>query len=124
MTPWFALSGLFGATAVITGAVSAHADLSDYGRELIDKAVQYQMWHALVIFGIAVFLKSHTSKILTISGVFFTAGILLFCGSLYSLGFRETSLFAMSAPIGGSCFILGWLSILAYGLTSMRSSAD
>ncbi len=122
MKPWFAIAGFFGASAVIIGAISAHAGLSEYGRELIDKAVQYQMVHTLVIFGLAIYLKESASKLLTLAGIFFTLGVLLFCCSLYHLGFLEDSLFAMSAPLGGSCLILGWLTVLIYGITSARSS--
>ncbi|WP_167730496.1 DUF423 domain-containing protein [Terasakiella sp. SH-1] len=121
MRIWIILAGLMGAQAVIAGAVSAHADLTEYGRELIDKAVQYEIWHALVLLFVSI-LCHEKSRLLLAAGCFFTIGIVLFCGTLYLKGFWEMSLFPLSAPIGGSCFILGWLSLVAYGLKRSRSA--
>lgn len=113
------LAGLFGASAVAIGAISAHADLSDYARGLVDKGVHYQFIHtlALMVIGFCVVEKS---KLLLAAQTLFSVGILLFCGSLYSLAFAETRLFANSAPIGGTSFILGWLFIAAYGVMRAR----
>jgi len=108
---WIFLAGLLGASAVITGAVSAHAGLSDEARGLIDKAVQYQVWHALALLAVALFSNHITSKILTVTGSLFSLGSLLFCGTLMIKGFFGITLFPMSAPIGGTCLILGWISI-------------
>ncbi|NVK19382.1 MAG: DUF423 domain-containing protein [Methylocystaceae bacterium] len=111
----FIISGLFGASAVALGAVSAHAGLSDYAKDLVDQAVQYQLFHGLAILSLAC-IGREKSKILSLATVFFTLGILLFCGSLYSLGFWGSRLFTNSAPMGGSCLILGWITMLVYGL--------
>ncbi|WP_417783579.1 DUF423 domain-containing protein [Terasakiella pusilla] len=114
------LAGLFGASAVAIGAVSAHADLSEYGRTLVDKGVLYQFIHTLAIVATAAF-GVEKSKLLLVAQALFTLGILLFCGSLYSLGFTETRLFGNSAPLGGTSFILGWLFVAAYGFMYARS---
>ncbi|WP_417793889.1 DUF423 domain-containing protein [Terasakiella pusilla] len=114
------LAGLFGASAVAIGAVSAHADLSEYGRTLVDKGVLYQFIHTLAIVATAAF-GIEKSKLLLVAQALFTLGILLFCGSLYSLGFAETRLFGNSAPLGGTSFILGWVFVAAYGLMYARS---
>ncbi|WP_417795849.1 DUF423 domain-containing protein [Terasakiella pusilla] len=113
------LAGLFGASAVAIGAVSAHADLSEYGRTLLDKGVLYQFIHTLAIVATAAF-GVEKSKLLLVAQALFTLGILLFCGSLYSLGFAETRLFGNSAPLGGTSFILGWLFVAAYGFMYAR----
>lgn len=110
-----AFAGLLGASAVITGAVSAHGDLTDYSRELVDKAVQYQVWHALLLLIVAQ-LGKEGSKILKLAAGCFSLGVILFCGSLYSLGFLGERLFSFSAPMGGSLLILGWASLCLYGL--------
>lgn len=117
------LAGLFGASAVAIGAVSAHADLSDYARELIDKAVLYQFIHTLALTAIGLCVADR-SKLLLAAQALFCIGILLFCGSLYSLGFADTRLFGNSAPLGGTSFILGWLFIAAYGLRHARQQPN
>lgn len=114
------IGALMGAQAVITGALAAHGDLSDYAKELVEKAIQYEMWHAIVLIGIALLLGQTPSRLLMVSGVFFVTGVLTFCGSLYMLGFSGQALFPFSAPIGGSCLILGWLSLAAYAGTLRR----
>ncbi|SCA55464.1 Membrane protein [Candidatus Terasakiella magnetica] len=119
MRIWLILAGLMGAQTVIAGAISAHADLDSASIILIDKAVQYEIWHALALVGIAILAKEK-SRIITIAGCCFTAGVALFCGTLYMKGFWEMSLFPMSAPIGGTSFILGWLCLALYGFMRDR----
>lgn len=113
------LAGLFGASAVAIGAISAHADLSDYARSLADKGVHYQFIHTLALMGIGLCVQEK-SKLLLAAQTLFCVGILLFCGSLYGLAFAETRLFGNSAPMGGTSFILGWLFIAAYGVRRAR----
>lgn len=46
------------------------------------------------------------------SGTLFTAGIILFCGSLYLLVLTGIRFFGMVTPLGGVSFIMGWLVLL------------
>jgi uncharacterized membrane protein YgdD (TMEM256/DUF423 family) len=110
MRIWLILAGLMGAEAVIAGAMSAHMDLPPHAKELIDKAMTYEMWHALALVNVAILSKQQTRPI-QFAGFFFLLGTILFCGTLYMQGFWDMKLFPMSAPIGGSCFILGWLCL-------------
>ncbi len=41
-------------------------------------------------------------------------GILLFSGSLYALAFEASNVIVWITPIGGTLFLIGWIS-LAYG---------
>jgi uncharacterized membrane protein YgdD (TMEM256/DUF423 family) len=48
----------------------------------------------------------------------FVVGFVLFCGSLYALSFRDLVGISLSwlgpiTPLGGLCFILGWI-LLAF----------
>lgn len=119
---WMFLAGLMGAEAVIAGALSAHADLSETGVQLINKAVQYELWHALALLGVAILSCTTSSRLLTACGSLFTLGVILFCGTLYMKGFWAMGLFPMSAPIGGSSFILGWLCLAIYALTGAKNT--
>ena len=114
MRIWLILAGLMGAEAVIAGAMSAHMDLTTHAKDLIDKAQTYEMWHALALVGVAILSKDN-SRAITFAGLFFLSGVILFCGTLFMQGFWEIGLFPMSAPIGGSCFILGWLCLAFAG---------
>lgn len=114
MRIWIILAGVMGVQAVISGALSAHMDLSARGHVLIDKAVQYEMWHALVLIGVGI-LSTEKSRLLNACGVFFALGVSLFCGTLYLKGFWGLSPFPLSAPLGGICLILGWVCLSAFG---------
>ncbi|GGF55769.1 membrane protein [Terasakiella brassicae] len=112
---WIVLAGLMGAEAVIAGALSAHAGLSEQAVLWVDKAVSYEFWHALALLAVALLSLRENSRLLTLSGVLFTAGVALFCGTLYMKGFWEITPFPMSAPLGGFCLIGGWCVLAFYG---------
>ncbi|TIX01867.1 MAG: DUF423 domain-containing protein, partial [Mesorhizobium sp.] len=48
-------------------------------------------------------------------------GLLLFCGDLLARDFLGSRLFPLSAPIGGTLLIAGWLAIAASALARVRS---
>ena len=109
-----ALAALFGLTAVILGAFGAHAlkDILDaVQRPIYEKAVSYQMYHALAILLVALWLDRTPSKLLMVSGRFFSAGIILFSGSLYLLSTVGWPWLGPVTPLGGLCFITGWLCL-------------
>jgi uncharacterized membrane protein YgdD (TMEM256/DUF423 family) len=77
--------------------------------------VQYQFFHALGLFGIALLRERHPRiTALAVSAWLLFAGIVLFCGSLYVTAFGYLRFLTAAAPIGGACLIAGWLA-LAYG---------
>jgi uncharacterized membrane protein YgdD (TMEM256/DUF423 family) len=77
--------------------------------------VQYHFFHALGLFGIALLRERHPhARALAVSAWLLLAGIVLFSGSLYVTAFGYLRFLAAAAPIGGACFIAGWLA-LAYG---------
>jgi len=115
MRIWLVLAGIMGAQAVVTGAMSAHMDLSPSAKILIDKAQTYEMWHALALICVAILSKDKIWPI-TLAGSFFLLGIIFFCGTLYMRGFWDITFFPMSAPLGGTCFIIGWLCLVWAGL--------
>jgi len=110
-----------GALAVILGAFGAHALKSKLSPEALasfETGVRYQFIHVLAIF-VAVWLHDRTSmNTPLIAGWLFAAGIALFSGSIYLLATR--SLLGIDSwrwlgpitPLGGLCFIAGWVVLL------------
>lgn len=109
--------------AVGLGALGAHALKNKMEAGLItadqlnafDTAARYQMYHTLAIALVLFISHYHPSKTLTWSLRLFTAGIVLFSGSLYLLSTRQllnaewlTALGPVT-PLGGLCFMGGWL---------------
>jgi uncharacterized membrane protein YgdD (TMEM256/DUF423 family) len=46
--------------------------------------------------------------LIVLAGWLFTAGIVLFSGSLYLLAFTGVAILGAITPIGGVAFLLGW----------------
>jgi uncharacterized membrane protein YgdD (TMEM256/DUF423 family) len=53
-----------------------------------------------------------------LAGLLFVAGTVLFSGSLYALALTGKRRWGMVAPIGGTCFILGWASLVLAAATA------
>jgi uncharacterized membrane protein YgdD (TMEM256/DUF423 family) len=118
---FISIGGVSAAVAVILGAYGAHTlkggvDPSQF--EAFNTASSYHLIHsvALVLVGILYRLFSG-SRFITWSGWFFIAGMLLFSGSLY-LKIMAGLNFGLSTPMGGVCFIFGWVLL---GVSSLRS---
>ncbi len=122
MRIWIQLGGLFGGLSVLMGAFGAHSlknHLTQQKLDVFQTAAQYQFFHslALVLVGIlALQAGEQDRKKINRAGKFFTAGILLFSGSLYILAFDGPRLFGPITPIGGLSLIIGWF-LLAFAIS-------
>lgn len=114
---FFVLGSVSGFLAVALGAFGAH-ELKDIlgpeERRLWDTAFQYHALHALALLGVAWAASQWPRVCIQAAGWLFVVGTLLFSGSLYTLSLVETRWFGVLTPIGGLCFLVGWLS-LAWG---------
>jgi uncharacterized membrane protein YgdD (TMEM256/DUF423 family) len=115
-------AALLGALSVILGAFGAHSLKEIFTADILqvyETAVRYQMYHAFALLAVGIVHKEFTNKKIKWAGNFFIAGIVLFSGSLYALCFIEyqhlSSLSWIGAitPLGGLCFIIGWLLLFA-----------
>ncbi len=94
-----------------------------------ETAARYQMYHALGILLCALVLRGSTSRLLKAAPWLFATGILLFSGSLYLLSLRNVLGIANwhwlgpVTPLGGLCFLAGWV-LLALGSISRKSSTQ
>ncbi|MAJ50480.1 MAG: hypothetical protein CMB82_02555 [Flammeovirgaceae bacterium] len=106
--PVIILGSLLCALAVILGAFGAHflkPILIENSREsTFDSAINYLIFHSLGILISGITLKK--SKWIAL---FFASGIFIFSGSLIVLSILNISTLGALAPIGGSCFVIGWI---------------
>lgn len=109
-------AGVFAALAVALGAFGAHAlneRLVASGMlEVWQTAVEYQMWHALALLGLGVWVRLEPAVCCCLRraiAILWVAGIMLFSGSLYALALGAPKWLGPVTPLGGLCFILGWL---------------
>ena len=108
------LAATYGTLAVALGAFGAHAlepNLAELGTAAAWKtAVDYQMWHALVLLILAFSgLGNQTARV---AHVCFCIGIPLFSGSLYWLAVGGPRWLGPITPLGGSALIIGWILLI------------
>ena len=97
---------------VAIGAFGAHGlknVLSDPAKITFETAVRYQLIHGLALFIIGWLISRNPSSLLTASGWLFVTGIFLFSGSLYILCLSGVKAWGAVTPLGGVCFLAGWL---------------
>ncbi|MDO4681930.1 MAG: DUF423 domain-containing protein [Lautropia sp.] len=110
-----AAGALFAGLGVAAGAMGSHglrAVLSDHMLGVYEIAVRYQIYHALALLVLAALSPHLPRAALKWAGGLFIAGILLFSGSLYALAITETRPLGMLTPIGGTCFLAGWIVLV------------
>ena len=109
-----ALGAVLAGVAVVTGAFAAHMikpQLSERMLEVFETGVRYHMFHALaLIFSGWAFIQLGTN-IFQKATLAFVAGIFLFSGSLYLLALSEIRWLGAVTPLGGLCFITGWVCL-------------
>jgi uncharacterized membrane protein YgdD (TMEM256/DUF423 family) len=113
VTPWLATAAVLGATGVVLGAFGAHALRARLAPELLaawQTGVLYHLLHSTVLLALALF-SSATSRPITLPAALFTAGIVLFSGSLYLLTALGQRWAGPITPLGGLCLIAGWLAL-------------
>ena len=111
-------ASLLGFLAVVFGAFAAHglARIAGGGTiEIFQKGVQYQFYHVFALLAVGILYKEFPGTSMIWSGRMFLSGIILFSGSLYLLAFAQIqgwsvpTLAYLITPLGGLCFIVGWI---------------
>jgi uncharacterized membrane protein YgdD (TMEM256/DUF423 family) len=111
---FWTLGCVFGFLAVAAGAFGAHALRARLGAEMLavwETAARYQMYHALALLAVAMAAARWPGGGWTAAGWLFTAGIAVFCGSLYLLALTGTRWLGAITPLGGLCFLAGWVAL-------------
>lgn len=119
---------LAGLVAVAVGAATAHAlpdGLDPAAGAWIDTAVRYQMWHALALLGVGLWMRrpagaARPDRALVAAAAGFALGIPLFCGGLYALALTGNRSVAGIVPVGGLSFLAGWAALVWHGLRRRR----
>ena len=116
MKAWLIVGASLAGLAVLLGAFGAHALKSKVSPEdllIFETGVRYHMYHALGLLFIGIVGFQVSQDLIQIPAYLFTAGILIFSGSLYLLVLTNTRWLGPITPIGGLCFIAGWF-LLAF----------
>ena len=97
--------------AVALGAFGAHALRSTIDRhgmlDVWNKAVLYHFVHAIALLVLALWATTNRT-----SWWLICAGIFLFSGSLYLMALTGARWLGAITPLGGLCFIAGWIWLI------------
>ena len=111
MSMWWRIGALSGMCAVALGAFGSHGlrskQVSQRELEIWDTAVRYQFYHALAIL----LTVSRGAGNVRLPSALFTAGTIIFSGSLYALVLTGEKRLGAITPIGGTLLIGGWLAL-------------
>ena len=111
-----ALAATFGASGVVLGAFGAHAlktVLTAAGTSALwEKAVFYHLIHAVGLLFVSHAVRDdENARWAQFAAASWTAGIVLFSGSLYGLALGGPRGLGPLTPLGGLALILGWGAI-------------
>lgn len=121
------------AVTVILGSVGAHAmkpQLSPEAFNSWDTAVKYQIYHSLglLLLSMAARVCAVNKNIHQWSMHLIALGILGFCLSLYlrsssAVTGMDFSWLGPVAPVGGLCFVAGWI-VAAFSFTAEKATLE
>jgi len=122
---WSAIGAIFLAVGVGLGAFGAHGlkdRLDAYSLGIWEKAVFYHFIHSMGVLVVSMLPRAGSFSVGAASNVcwLLIAGVLVFSGSLYTLALSGVRSLGAITPIGGVCFIAGWL-LLAYYFIAQRA---
>lgn len=118
------LGCVFGFVAVGAGAFGAHALRARLTPDLLavwETAARYQMYHALALLGVALAASRWPQGGWGAPGWLFTAGIVIFSGSLYVLALSGVRWLGAVTPLGGLAFLAGWALLALAGARALNA---
>nr|WP_074692111.1 DUF423 domain-containing protein [Alicyclobacillus hesperidum] len=113
----FAIAGaVFAFLSVAIGAFGAHVMADRMSADMLNvyhTGDQYQMYHALALLAVGILLHLGIGgRAMHWAGWLFSVGIVLFSGSLYVLSISGVKALGAITPIGGLCFLAGWICMI------------
>lgn len=111
-----ALSAAIGVAAGAFGAHALQARVEPRLLEVFETGARYQMYHALALIAVAWVLERGEDRLAVASGWLFVAGTVCFSGSLYAMALTGVRGLGAITPVGGACFIAGWVCLAMAGM--------
>jgi uncharacterized membrane protein YgdD (TMEM256/DUF423 family) len=108
------LGALLGFLSVALGAFGAHALRARLDPEMLavfETGVRYQFLHAITLLFVGQHAADAGRRGLRLAGTLFVIGIAVFSGSLYALALSGVRMWGAVTPLGGVCFLAGWLAL-------------
>lgn len=111
---WITWGAASATLAVMVGAFGTHGlrgRLAPDMLEVFEVAARYHMTHALALMVTGLLADRRPGPAAGAAGGLFLAGTVLFSGSLYALALTGVHAFGAITPVGGLCFIIGWIAL-------------
>lgn len=118
---WIFIGALAGLLAVGLSAWAAHGlapRLDEAQFRMVQNALTMQGWHALALLGTGLLAERRDGRLAHLAGGCFLLGMIGFCGAVWWLVLRGSSLGV--APMGGTLLMLGWLLLAFAALRDPR----
>ncbi|MBF0354534.1 MAG: DUF423 domain-containing protein [Alphaproteobacteria bacterium] len=120
MRIWLMIAGVAGAYGVGFGAYAAHGfEVGSYEAVIGEKAAHFALWHALALLA-ADRLIAEGRRMANLSAFLFSSGILFFSGSLTLKALTGALAWPLITPLGGVCFVGGWVVLAMAGVMRGR----
>ena len=114
MKLWLFAGAINGFLAVAAGAFGAHAlqsRLDAQNFSIFQTAAHYHLMHALAVVAAALALAATGRRAAAAAALLFTAGIVLFSGSLYFMVLARSNALVLLTPVGGLFLLAGWAAL-------------
>jgi len=142
---WLVLGALGGFLAVALGSFGAHgleshlqkslarepslsaserAEKQAHKLDIWETATRYCMYHSLALLAVGLLAARRCGLAVNLAGMAFTLGTLIFSGSLYGYVLTDLRQLALTVPIGGGLFLVGWISLLVAVLQDAGASPE
>jgi uncharacterized membrane protein YgdD (TMEM256/DUF423 family) len=104
-----AVAGFLGVALGAFGAHGLRGRLTPEMLQAFETGVRYHLYHALALVATSAIMgRVGPARLLLVAGWSFTAGIVLFSGSLYALSITGMTKLGAITPLGGLAFLVGW----------------
>ncbi|MGH7387934.1 MAG: DUF423 domain-containing protein [Candidatus Rokuibacteriota bacterium] len=109
------LASVSGFLAVALGAFGAHLLRDRLGPQLMgtfETGQRMHIFHTVALLAVAWATTRWPGPAVSTAGWLFVVGIVLFSGSLYLLAITGHRWLGAITPLGGLCFLGGWLALV------------
>jgi len=123
MNRWLFVGAINGFLAVAAGAFAAHGletRVPPQALEIFQTGAHYHLAHAIALVAVSLVRGPGVPRA-NVAGWLFTAGIVLFSGSLYFLVLADSTALVLLTPLGGVSFLAGWVMLALAALKGPSS---
>ncbi|MCL7959721.1 MAG: DUF423 domain-containing protein [marine benthic group bacterium] len=125
-TKFLLLGAISAFIGVAAGAFGAHGLEDRLSADLLavyETGVRYELFHAVALLFVGLAAERWPAAGWGRTGWMFLVGTVLFSGSLYALALTGERWLGAVTPLGGVCFLAGWIFAATASLRSVSSDA-